>query len=372
MKTVLVTGASGFIGKNLCVQLEQNKELTILRFDRKSTTDDLKKLITKADFVFHLAGVNRPKDESDFNVGNRDLTDTVITLIKETGRKIPILITSSTQAELENPYGKSKKAAEKAVADFGKLTDTPTYIYRLPNVFGKWCKPNYNSVVATFCHNISHDLDITINDPNAVLTLVYIDDVVKDFLLAMDGTKTVADDGFCHIPREFTITLQSLADKLNAFKKIPESLIVPDLKDTFDRFLYATYLSYFDQKKFGYNLDMKSDQRGWLAEIIKSEHSGQTLVSRTKPGFTRGNHWHHTKIEKFLVIEGQAEIIFNDLNSGQTFTYKVNGEELRVIDIPVGYVHSIKNVGETDLLTIIWADEIFDPENPDTYYPEAI
>jgi UDP-2-acetamido-2,6-beta-L-arabino-hexul-4-ose reductase len=371
MKTVLVTGSSGFIGKNLIAQLEQEKDIEVLRFDRLNTTKELKKQLDEADFVFHLAGISRPKDDSEFDAGNRGLSEEIVSHIKECGRKTPVLLASSIQAELDNPYGKSKRAAEKAVLKLAEVTGSKTYVYRLPNVFGKWCKPNYNSVVATFCHNIANGLDITINDPEAQLTLVYIDDVVSDFIKTMRGEKTASADGFCHVSRNFNITLKELASKLYGFKESRETLISPDFENVFDRFLYATYTSYLDKKDFGYDLEMKSDERGWLAEFIKSKSAGQIFASRTKPGFARGNHWHHTKIEKFLVIDGEAEVKFRNLQSTEVLTYKVTGDELRVIDVPAGYVHSLKNVGKSDLLTLIWADEIFDPEHPDTYYLEV-
>lgn len=371
MKTVLVTGSLGFISKNLIAQLGQEKDIKVLCFDRSNTAKELKKQLDEADFVFHLAGINRPKDDKEFDTGNRGLTEEIISHIKESGRKTSILLASSIQAELDNPYGKSKRAAEAAILKWAKQTGSKSYIYRLPNVFGKWCKPNYNSVVATFCHNIANGLGITINDPKAQLTLVYIDDVVSDFIKTMKGKKTASADGFYHVSRDFNITLKELASKLYALKESRATLISPDFKNAFDRFLYATYTSYLDKKDFGYDLEMKTDERGWLVEFIKSEQAGQIFMSRTKPGFSRGNHWHHTKIEKFLVIDGQAEIKFRNLGSKEVLTYKVTGDKLRVIDVPAGYVHALKNVGKSDLLTLIWADEIFDPQHPDTYYLEV-
>ena len=371
MKTVLVTGASGFIGKNLCAQLEHEKDIEILRFTKDNTDDELRKFIAKADFVFHFAGVNRPKDESEFDDGNRSLTADILDALQASGSKASFLLTSSTQASLDNPYGKSKKAAEDAVFGWAKTTGLTAYVYRLPNVFGKWCKPNYNSVVATFCYNIANGLGVTINDPETTLPLVYIDDVIGEFIKALKGEAPVPVDSFYRIPRNFKVTLRDLVAKLQIFKDIRKSLLVPDFENVFDKFLYATYTSYFDEKEFDYDLEMKQDERGWLAEFIKSKQTGQLFVSRTKPGFSRGNHWHHTKIEKFLVIEGEAEISLRNLNSEDVIAYKVNGDKLQVVDIPAGYVHSIKNIGKADLLTLIWADEIFDPQQPDTYYLEV-
>jgi UDP-2-acetamido-2,6-beta-L-arabino-hexul-4-ose reductase len=371
MKTVLVTGASGFIGKNLCAQLEQEADVTILRFEKDDTADDLRKALDQVDFVFHLAGANRPKDETEFDRVNRGLTEDILSMIKESGRKTPILLTSSVQAKLDNPYGRSKKAAEDTITSWAKSTGVPIYIYRLPNVFGKWCRPNYNSVVATFCHNIANNIDITISSPANNLTLVYIDDVVEEFIKALRGKTKTSSDGFCHISRDFTVTLEELAAKIYAFKNSRESLLMPNLENMFDRFLYATYTSYLDKRDFSYQLNTKEDNRGWLAEFIKSEQFGQVFVSRTKPGITRGNHWHHTKIEKFLVVEGEADICFRNLDSTEKLTYKVSGTKPEVIDIPAGYVHAIKNTGTTELITLFWADEIFNPARPDTHYMEV-
>ncbi len=371
MKTVLVTGSSGFIGQNLCKRLEEITELEILRFEKDNTTDDLRKFLKESDFVFHLAGINRPKDEKEFDTGNRGLTEDLLSLIEESGRKIPVLITSSIQAELDNPYGKSKKAAETAIFEWSKTTGNKAFVYRLPNVFGKWCRPNYNSVVATFCNNIANDLEISINDRSIELNLVYIDDVTKDFIEAFKGRKKPGADGYCYIDRTFTSTLGKLADTIQSFKENRSSLLVPNFENIFDRFLYATFTSYLDKDDFSYPLEMRHDDRGWLSEFIKSNQFGQIFVSKTKPGITRGNHWHHTKIEKFLVLSGNAEIKFRNVNGQDTINYKVNGDELKVLDIPAGYTHSIKNTGETELVTLFWSDEIFNQEDPDTYFLEV-
>lgn len=371
MKTVLVTGAAGFIGKNLCAQLEQEKDVTVLPFGRDNTPDELEKYIKQSDFIFHLAGVNRPKDEAEFLTGNSGLTEQIISVLEASGRETPLLITSSAQAALDNPYGRSKRAAEEAVFKWSDKSSAPVYVYRLPGVFGKWSKPNYNSVVATFCHNIANGLDIKVNDPDAKLELVYIDDVVADFIDALKGKKKPNKDRLCSISRCFSITLQELADTIYSFEEIRTSLLLPDFDDNLNKFLYATYTSYLPRKSFSYALKTNTDQRGWLAEFIKSPQVGQVFVSQTKPGYVRGNHWHHTKIEKFLVLAGEAEVIFKDLHSSDEFTYQVNGEKLEVVDIPAGYLHTLKNTGKSDLITLIWADEILDPEKPDTYYMEA-
>lgn len=371
MKTVLVTGSTGFIGKNLCALLKQDKNLRVLEFNRNNTKKELEESLEKSDFVFHLAGVNRTKKESEFNEVNQKLTQDILSSLEKSGKKTPILITSSVQAALDNPYGRSKKAAEDAVFEWAKSTGTKSYIYRLPGVFGKWSRPNYNSVVATFCHNIANGLSITVNDPETELTLVYIDDVVQEFVKTLYGEREISPDGFYRISREFHITLKELSDILYDFKKSRKSLKMPDFENAFIRFLYATYTSYFKQSDFGYDLITKYDDRGWLAEFIKSDRFGQIFISQTKRGITRGNHWHRTKIEKFLVLDGEGEIKFRNSLSNKIFSYKVSGKKLKVLDIPAGYVHSIENVGKSDLLTIFWANEIFNPEEPDTYYEEV-
>lgn len=368
---VLITGAKGFIGKNLIATLERINDVEILRYDIENTLDDLRKLSKKADFVFHLAGVNRPKDMSEFEIGNRGFTQQLLNFLKESGKKTPVLITSSIQADLDNPYGLSKKGAEDALLKYASETSANIYIYRLPNVFGKWCRPNYNSVVATWCYNIARDLPIKINDPEIELNLVYIDDVVLEFINAINGRVNRGTDGLCYVPRTFKVTLKQLADKLYSYKMSRQTLVIPELAEDFDRFLYATFLSYLPENDFGYSLEMKHDNRGWLAEFIKSKQFGQLFISRTKPGITRGNHWHHTKIEKFLVVEGEAIIKFRQIHGSHVIEYKVSGQELKVVDIPPGYTHSITNIGKNDVITLFWADEIFNPEKPDTFFSEV-
>ena len=286
MKTVLITGADGFVGKNLISTLKELESLEILKYDIKNTLDELKDFTMRADFVFHLAGVNRPEDINEFEIGNKGFTEQLLDFLKENDKKTPILMTSSTQAELDNPYGQSKKSAENAVFDFGKETNSKVFVYRLPNVFGKWCRPNYNSVVATWCHNITRELPIQINNPDAELNLVYIDDIIIEFINALNGTECRKTDDFCFVSRTFDVTLKQLADTLYAFKESRKTLILPSLEGDFERFLYATYLSYLPEHDFGYNLEMKHDNRGWLAEFIKSKGFGQIFVSRTKPGIT--------------------------------------------------------------------------------------
>jgi UDP-2-acetamido-2,6-beta-L-arabino-hexul-4-ose reductase len=371
MKTVLVTGAAGFIGKNLCASLAQRKDIEVLPYDIDDSPETLADCAARADFVFHLAGVNRPQNIGEFDKGNRGFTEELLDMLEKSGRKAPVVMTSSIQASLDNPYGISKKAAEDAVFNWSSQTATDGLVYRLPNVFGKWCRPNYNSVVATFCHNIARGLPIQVNNPETRLSLVYIDDVVEELVAAMDGAAQKGDDGFCHMTRTFSVTLQQLADTIYSFAESRMSLVVPNFEGDFERCLYATYTSYLPEDGFGYELDMKHDNRGWLAEFIKSRQFGQVFISRTKPGITRGNHWHNTKIEKFLVINGEANIKFRKIGTGEVIEYKVNGERLRVIDIPAGYTHSITNISDTDLITLFWANEIFSQEKPDTYFLEV-
>lgn len=367
MKNVLVTGSSGFVGRNLCSVLLEDKELNVLRFDRENSQKDLEKYLEKADFIFHLAGINRPKEESEFLEGNTFFTEQLLESLQKQNRQIPILFTSSIQAESDNPYGKSKKQAEMAIFDWAKKNKCPVYIYRLPNLFGKWSRPNYNSVIATFCYNVSRGIDIQINDPRTVLSLAYIDDVVTEFMSAMEGRANRVGK-YCYVKRVYKVELGKLAEKIIKFNESRKNLIMPSLRSQLERNLYATFISYLSQDDFAYDLDMKKDERGWLSEFIKSKEFGQLFISKTRPGITRGNHWHKTKIEKFLVIEGEAEIAFRDIHSKKILIYKVSGNNLQVIDIPAGYTHSIKNIGKSELITVFWADEIFNQKQPDTYY----
>ena len=303
--------------------------------------------------------------------GNYELTGKLLGLLKKHDNKSPVLLTSSIQAVLNNPYGRSKRAAENLLSFYSKETDTKAYIYRLPNLFGKWCRPNYNSAVATFCHNIAKNIEIQIHNSNAELTLCYIDDVIAEFIRALEGNQSINADGFCFIPTTHKAMVGEIAEKLHSFKNNRESLIMPSLEKDFDRALYSTLLSYLEEDNFSYKLKKNVDNRGWLAEFIKSKETGQIFISKTKPGITRGNHWHHTKVEKFLVIQGEAKIKFRKIDSEKVLEYKVNGEMPEVVDIPVGYTHSIENTGDEDVITLFWACEIFNPEKPDTYFVEV-
>lgn len=364
---VLITGASGFIGKNLSATLSTMDGYSVLKYDINDTLDTLRQYIGIADFVVHLAGVNRPEKTEEFFTGNKGFTETLLELMEMEDRNVPVLVSSSIQAELDNPYGISKRQTEEAVLDWAQRTGSKAYIYRLPNVYGKWCRPNYNSVVATFCNNIAKGLPIQINNPDHEVTLVYIDDVVGEIIKAIEGKPLVRDGLFYRIEKTSRVTVGQLAELIQSFADSRKNLVMPNFEGYLERTLYATFLTYLDEDDFGYKLDMKFDNRGWLAEFIKSRQFGQIFISRTKPAITRGNHWHHTKVEKFLVIQGEAVIRFREINGSKVIEYPVSGDELKVLDIPAGYTHSITNVGDEDVITLFWAVEIFDPERPDTY-----
>jgi UDP-2-acetamido-2,6-beta-L-arabino-hexul-4-ose reductase len=367
---ILVTGANGFIGKNLVAELKNRGYNNIFEFTRESNPVLLDKYTKECDFVFHLAGVNRPKEEEEFFEGNFGFTSHLLDLLKKYKNRAPVLISSSIQAEKDNPYGRSKKAAEDLMFDYYKETDAKVYIYRLPNIFGKWSKPNYNTVVATYCYNIARNLEIKINDPDVELTLCYIDDVVEEFIKALEGHPTIQDD-FCTVPVTHNIKLGELAEVIKCFKESRINLSIPDMDNPLIKKLYSTYLSFLPEDNFAYNLKMNIDNRGSFTEFIRTSDRGQVSVNISKPGITKGNHWHHTKNEKFLVVSGEGLIRFRKIDSDEIIEYRVSGEKLQVVDIPTGYTHSIINVGETDLVTIMWANEPFDPKKPDTYFLEV-
>jgi UDP-2-acetamido-2,6-beta-L-arabino-hexul-4-ose reductase len=384
---ILVTGSNGFIGKNLIAWLRRLPEIQVLEFDQEHTPADLAERLAVADLVYHLAGVNRPQSVVEFRTGNVDLTAQMCDLLLQAGRATPIVLSSSIQVELDNPYGASKRQAEQVLADYAARSGAPVVIFRLSNVFGKWCQPNYNSVVATFCHNIARDLPITISDPAREVPLVHVDDVVQAFLAEVDdwrtadGGRQTADGGrqtavggrrsesnvaFREARPVYTVTLGRLAELIGSFRQSRHTLEVPKLDDPFVHKLYGTFLSYLEPSDFAYDLTQRTDPRGALAEFVKSPPFGQIFVSRTKPGITRGNHYHHTKTEKFLVLEGEAIIRFRHIRSAEIIEYVVRGQDFRVVDIPTGYTHSIENTGSGDLVTLFWASEVFDPAQPDT------
>ncbi len=368
---VLVTGARGFIGKNLCTVLENMEDIELLKFSHDDDLGSLRNVAGDVGFVFHLAGVNRPKDEKEFQEGNLGFTETLLGVLENAGNTPGFVFASTIQAKLDNPYGKSKKAAEDAVFSWAKRTMAKAVVYRLPNVFGKWCRPNYNSVVATWCHAVAHGKPLRIDDPQKELTLVYIDDVVQEFLNALQGKPAIDDEGYGTVERKYQVRLQDIADAIISFRDSRQNLVLPDFSDDFTRALYGTYLSYLPEEEFSYELGTRSDDRGWLAEFIKSPAIGQIFVSTTKPGITRGNHWHHTKTEKFLVVKGEAAIKFRKIGDDKVLEYRVSSDKPEVVDIPTGYTHSITNTGTEELVTLFWANEILNPEKPDTYYSEV-
>ena len=378
---ILVTGAKGFIGKNFCATLRniaEGKDRSvslsslpeIYAYDLDTDPKLLEQWCADCDFVFHLAGVNRPKDQAEFMEGNFGFTSVLLDTLEKCGNTCPVMLSSSTQAALDNPYGKSKLAGEQLLREYGRRTGAKVLIYRFTNVFGKWCRPNYNSAVATFCHNIAHGLPITVNDPAVRMRLVYIDDIVAELLSALKGEEHWRDD-FCYVPVEHEILLGQIAELLYSFRASRETLSVPDTGDPFAKKLYATYLSYLPEDSFSYPLTTHSDYRGSFTEILRTGNCGQFSVNISKPGITKGNHWHHTKNEKFLVVSGRGVIRFRKIDSDQVIEYYVSGEKLEVVDIPTGYTHSIVNLGETDLVTFMWANECFKPEKPDTYFLEV-
>ena len=366
MTRVLITGGRGFLGRNLAAHLHELKNCATRIVDQDDSIDDLKTYVLEADIIFHLAGVNRPKDPKEFESGNAGLTEHICQVLRNAGHAPKIVFSSSVQADFDNPYGASKAKAEIVLREFALDTGACVRIYRLKNLFGKWCRPNYNSVTATFCHNIANDLPITISDSSRELELSYVDDVVLSFMAEIDGPQKSLPAG-TEIPA-YRIQLGDLAGRIQEFHEMGQSLTVPDFADWFNRALFATYLSHVPPTARQHNLAIKSDVRGSLAEFIKQEHFGQIFVSRTKPGVTRGNHYHHTKTEKFLVLEGTGLIRMRAIEENVIEEYRVSGSDYQVIDIPPGFAHAITNVGSAELVTLFWSSEVFDPNRTDTYY----
>jgi len=361
---ILVTGAGGFIGKNLCVQLKELPEVEIITFEKDDPFSKIEENIKEVNYIFHLAGINRPESVEEFYKGNTDLTASIINLLKNYNLNTPIIMTSSIQATRDNDYGKSKKQAEDIANTYEN-----SYIYRLHNVFGKWCRPNYNSVTATFCYNVAHNIDLIINDGSSELELIYIDDIVEEFINIVKGNKpTHKEDSYCYISPVYKITLQELADKIIGFKNNMESILVPQTGDEFTKKLFSTYLSYVELDDMVFTPKMNIDERGSFTELIKTLDSGQVSVSISKPGIFRGNHYHHTKMEKFIVIKGQAKITFKHILTGEIKEYDVNDREFKIVNIPVGYTHKIENTGTGEMILLLWCNEIFDANKPDTYF----
>lgn len=379
---ILVTGAKGFVGKNLIAQLNNIKDgkaknysltsdLTIYEFDVDTDKSKLNEFCSDCDFVFNLAGVNRPKEQEEFMSGNFGFASELLEALKRNNNKCPVMISSSTQAALDNPYGLSKKAGEDLIKEYSSETGAKVLIYRFPNLFGKWCRPNYNSAVATFCNNIANDLPITVNDRSYEMTLCYIDDVVDELINALSGNENREGD-LCFVSTEHKATLGEIADLLYSFKQSRETKLSPEMQEnSFAKKLYSTYLSYLPTDKFSYPLKMNVDDRGSFTEIIRTVSNGQFSVNVSKPHITKGQHWHNTKNEKFLVVSGNGVIRFRKIDSDEVLEYFVSGEKLEVVDIPTGYTHNIENLGETDMVTFMWCNECFNPEKPDTYFLEV-
>ena len=381
---LLITGARGFVGRNLVETLKAVRDgkdrtrglptdLDILECTRQTTAEELEDLCAQADFVFHLAGVNRPQREEEFLEGNRDFTGELLSALERHGNTCPVLLASSIQAERDNPYGRSKRAGEELVRAHGEKTGARVLIYRLPNLFGKWCRPNYNSVVATFCHNIARDLPITVNDPAVVLTLSYIDDVVDAFLGALAGQETRQADGFCAVPVTHTVTLGRIAELLQAFHAQPRTLLLPDIPaGSFEKKLYSTYLSYLPREEVCFPLKMNRDQRGSFTELLKTENCGQFSVNVSRPGVTKGQHWHHSKWEFFIVVSGRALIQQRQVGGDEVLEFEVSGDNMEAVHMLPGYTHNLINLSDTeDLVTVMWANEPFDPAKPDTFFEEV-
>lgn len=366
MLNVVVTGADGFIGKNLCASLQERANIHVQKITRATAELQRSDWLKSADVIYHLAGVNRPKDDEEYFKGNADLTRRILEEACKNGNRPTVVFSSSTQAALDNVYGRSKKAAEQVILDFAAEGKISYSIYRLPGVFGKWARPNYNGVVATFCHNAANGIPLDVRDENFVLSLVYIDDVVN----SLESHLTFEDraDGFSRVTTQYEVTLGELSSIISEFPKLKRTLHAPKVGSELHKLLYSTYLSYLPKDEFAYELELFKDDRGELFEWIKSNDFGQIFVSTTNPGVTRGNHFHHTKTEKFLVIRGEAKIRLRKLNSDEVLTYRVSGSSPTVVDIPTGYTHNITNVGDDELITLFWANEIFDKNSPDTYF----
>jgi UDP-2-acetamido-2,6-beta-L-arabino-hexul-4-ose reductase len=359
---ILVTGANGFIGKNLCIRaIELNH--SVVSFTRTNSRSDLSSMLAGVDAVIHLAGINRPKNETEFTIGNADLTQSLCDAIKQLPAKPLLILASSTQASQDNAYGRSKLAAEQEVRSLAQLQGVRSFIYRLPNVFGKWCKPNYNSVVATFCHNIAQDLPIQINDPAKVLDLVYVDDVVNMFLALLDTDTATLDQA---VQPQYSCTLGALASHLQAFKASRSTGVTEPVGTGFVRALYSTYISYLKSEQFSYPLIKHADPRGEFVEMLKTKDSGQFSYFTAFPGITRGGHYHHTKTEKFLVIRGTALFKFRHMVTNERFEQTTSGESPVIVETIPGWTHDITNVGNTEMIVMLWANEIFDRQKPDT------
>ncbi len=367
---ILVTGSNGFIAKNLIVELRNKGYENLLLCNRDTTPEKLEQYIEECDVLIHLAGVNRPSSEEEYYIENVGFTKKIVRLLKNNHKRICILFSSTIHTGRHKCYEESKRQGEKILQDYAKESGSSLFIFRLPNVFGKWCRPNYNSVVATFCYNISHGLDIKVNDPDVQMNLVYIDDVVNEFLsvIVLEVEEIVK---YVEISHAYQITVGEVAQAIISFGQKHKRLEVPQVGNSLIKKLYSTYLSYVEPENYRYELKMNIDARGSFTEFLHSQDFGQVSVNIAKPGIIKGNHWHHTKVEKFLVVKGIASIKFRHMITGKMVEYIVSDRKLEVVDIPVGYTHNITNIGIEDLVTIMWANETFDRDRPDTYYEEV-
>jgi UDP-2-acetamido-2,6-beta-L-arabino-hexul-4-ose reductase len=365
---VLITGADGFVGKNLQLRLRERKDVELVTYTRADSVADLPKLLEGVDVVFHLAGVNRPKDPQEFVAGNAELTQVLSDMVRNSGRPMRVILTSSTQVRMDNPYGLSKRQAEQSLQALAGKNGVSIHVFRLPNVFGKWCKPNYNSAVATFCHNIARGLPIQINDPNAAVTLVYIDDVLDRFIDLMDGADAASDaEGFETVAPQYLVTVGELVRQLESFRDSRTTLMTDRVGTGWIRALYSTYISYLPVESFDYEVPRHADPRGVFVEMLKTQDSGQFSYFTAHPGVTRGGHYHHSKTEKFLVIQGEAKFRFRHMQSGQVHELTTRGEVPRIVETVPGWTHDITNVGQGEMVVMLWANEVFDRERPDTY-----
>ena len=397
---ILVTGAKGFVGQNLCAQLKNIREgkakcygevavEEIFEYDIDSTAEELDAYCREADFVFNLAGVNRPQNTEEFMEGNFGFASTLLETLEKHGNKAPVMLSSSIQATLagrfgDSEYGRSKRAGEELFFNYSARTGARVLVYRFPNLFGKWCRPNYNSAVATFCNNIANDLPITVNDRSTELELLYIDDLVDEMIATLrseehhcefEGVETVlCDNGkYCTVPTTHKVTLGEIVDLLEAFKAQPQTLVVPEIpNNSFAKKLYSTYLSYLPKEKASFELKMNCDARGSFTELLRSEKCGQVSVNISKPGVTKGEHWHNTKWEFFIVVSGKGLIQQRRVGSDEVLNFEVSGEKIEAVHMLPGYTHNIINLSDTeDLVTVMWANEAFDPNKPDTYFEKV-
>lgn len=362
---VLVTGANGFIGKNLLMRFQEKGGIDVVPFTRDDSIDDLPALLDGVDWVFHLAGINRPQIPEEFFTVNAGLTEQLCSAIRDNGKQIPVVYTSSIQAERDNDYGSSKRAAEDALLALQQDIGNRVFIYRLANVFGKWARPNYNSAVATFCHNIARDLPIQINDPSATIRLLYVDDVIDSFINLLEGAETQTP--FAQVTPEYQISVEELADQLNRFKATRNNLIAEPVGKGLVRALYSTYVSYLPPEGFTYPVPRHGDARGVFVEMLKTPDAGQFSYFTAHPGLTRGGHYHHSKTEKFLVIKGKACFRFRHMLTGESYELHTSGEQSEIVETVPGWTHDVTNIGDDELICMLWANEIFDRDKPDTY-----